>query len=86
MQTFRSGQRYEGAFYKGDMHGRGVLQSAAGHEYRGEMRMGLIEGVGRLRFESGPSVLKNWPRCTMREAVSKVVFAFVFGFLGGGRR
>eukprot|EP00941_MAST-03F_sp_MAST-3F-sp1_P002454 g2454.t1 len=69
VQTWPSGQRYEGKFYKGDMHGRGILQSCSGHEYRGEFRMGLIEGVGRMRFKTGPSVLKNWERCTMREAV-----------------
>ena len=79
MQTYASGQEYDGGFEWGQREGHGVLMSSTGYSYAGSWSNGFIEGWGALilaadRHSDGvakkqKSIVRYWERSTLRELV-----------------
>jgi hypothetical protein len=53
MYQFENGNKYNGEFKRGIMHGTGAAVFANGNKYNGEWREGMREGVGVYYFLSG---------------------------------
>lgn len=51
--AFPNGDRYEGEFRDGLLHGRGVYSTSGGDRYEGEFRYDQREGRGSLKFSNG---------------------------------
>ena len=50
---FDTGNKYNGKFRHGVMHGKGVMNYANGNQYNGEWANGLRDGLGMYMFANG---------------------------------
>ena len=58
---------------RGQRHGRGTIRSRnTGFTYDGSWLKGYIRGSGTLIDPTGKRIVRTWPRCTLREAISSV--------------
>ena len=71
--ALRNGVVYEGDFHRGQRHGRGRITSRnTAFTYEGTWVKGYICGSGTLIDPDGKRIVRQWPKCTLREAIASV--------------
>ena len=51
--TYPNGNKYEGEWKDGMMHGKGVLTDLDGNKYEGEWEKGEMHGTGKMTYKNG---------------------------------